>query len=693
MGKEEAKTSPALKLALTGALTCLMSAYVIVVRMSKREGDYAYDPKTIILSSELLKIAISAASLRFQMARDPTGDGEGFYRPTRRTVLLFCVPGLLYFVNNQVPFYALLYLSPGPYQVMAQLKVLTTAVAFRTMLQRHLTLTKWGALGILFIGCSVASLKGDVGELFEQPWQGHALVVLQCSISAIAAVFSEYMLKKTGQSIHVQNIQMYSSSVVFALITLSNTGKAPAAWFAGHNAASCAAIVLNSCTGLVTSAIMKYADNIVKTFAVSGSLFLVSGASFFLFDEAIEAQLVVGALLAAVSIYVYSFGADFLWVADTWILGDCGPCFGGGRREGGKRVREASRLQKSMTGAIVGLVFAIVLTMQAFSSSYEAPRAADVPAQVVTLPRAPAPEREAATGAGARGTDPEPDRPAARPAAPASVGIPPRRYAKPAAGSLAREPGPLGRRVGPGAAAPKAEPAGAKPRIPPRINDAKLVEKVQKTIARPANPAYGATWKGRGGARDCGEYCIIIPTWTGHFPDVTRFMQSVMVHADPADNFRIRLVVGDNKEKAELEKRLAKLKTCGVNWQIDALEAILKSFKISKSATNLFRARGHVLRPRAGPPSLHSSLGVVCCCTLPGRGPEIPVHILSRTPRGQLQDPSHPTTTSPPRRPGSQSPGRRRVGSSSARSSSRRTKAKHRRRETWGNASSVASRR
>ena len=155
----------------------------------------------------------------------------------------------------------------------------------------------------------------------------------------------------------------------------------------------------------------------------------------------------------------------------------------------------------------------------------------------------------------------------------------------------------------------------------------------------------------------------------------------------------IGLVVGDNKEKAELEKRLAKLKTCGVNWQIDALEAILKSFKISKSATNLFRARGHVLRPRAGPPSLHSSLGVVCCCTLPGRGPEIPVHILSRTPRGQLQDPSHPTTTSPPRRPGSQSPGRRRVGSSSARSSSRRTKAKHRRRETWGNASSVASRR
>ena len=90
-----------------------------------------------------------------------------------------------------MPFYALLYLSPGPYQVMAQLKVLTTAVAFRAMLQRHLTLTKWGALGILFVGCSIASLKGDVGELFEQPWQGHALVVLQCSISAIAAVFSE----------------------------------------------------------------------------------------------------------------------------------------------------------------------------------------------------------------------------------------------------------------------------------------------------------------------------------------------------------------------------------------------------------------------------------------------------------------------------------------------------------------------
>ena len=51
---------------------------------------------------------------------------------------------------------------------------------------------------------------------------------------------------------------------------------------------------------------------------------------------------------------------------------------------------------------------------------------------------------------------------------------------------------------------------------------------------------------------------------------------------------------------------------------------------------------------------------------------------------------SSPSPGLPPTAPPS---GRRGVSSSSARSSSRRTKAKHRRRETWGNASSVASRR
>jgi hypothetical protein len=56
--------------------------------------------------------------------------------PSHYTGLLFALPGLLYFVNNNIPFYCLLYLDPASYMVLQQLKIGTTAVAFRILMGR-----------------------------------------------------------------------------------------------------------------------------------------------------------------------------------------------------------------------------------------------------------------------------------------------------------------------------------------------------------------------------------------------------------------------------------------------------------------------------------------------------------------------------------------------------------------------------
>lgn len=73
---------------------------------------------------------------------------------------------------------------------------------------------------MLLLGCAVSQLRGDLQSLMDASSIGYALVVAQCTISAVAAVFSEKLLKETHQSIHLQNLQLYVYGVLFSLLNM-----------------------------------------------------------------------------------------------------------------------------------------------------------------------------------------------------------------------------------------------------------------------------------------------------------------------------------------------------------------------------------------------------------------------------------------------------------------------------------------
>eukprot|EP00240_Pyramimonas_obovata_P016148 CAMPEP_0118931652 /NCGR_PEP_ID=MMETSP1169-20130426/7917_1 /TAXON_ID=36882 /ORGANISM="Pyramimonas obovata, Strain CCMP722" /LENGTH=295 /DNA_ID=CAMNT_0006874175 /DNA_START=363 /DNA_END=1250 /DNA_ORIENTATION=+ len=223
-----------------------------------------------------------------------------------KTALLFSLPGLLYFVNNNIPFYCLMYLDPPSYQVLQQLKIGTTAVAFRLLMGRKLTSQKWVALGLLLLGCALSQLKwGNIGELFASSSLGYTLVTMQCSISATAAVISEKLLKETKQSIHLQNLQMYLYGVLFSCMNMYAEGVAVQHWARGYNFWAVMSVLCLSLTGLATSAVMKYADNLIKVFALAGSMIFTTVASALLFGTVITLLFMLGTLVACLSCYLY----------------------------------------------------------------------------------------------------------------------------------------------------------------------------------------------------------------------------------------------------------------------------------------------------------------------------------------------------------------------------------------------------
>eukprot|EP00793_Prasinoderma_coloniale_P006610 PRCOL_00001440-RA len=235
------------------------------------------------------------------------------------TLLLFGAPSLLYFVNNNVAFWCLHFLDPGSYAVLIQLKVATTAVAFRAAFgrTRPIGARRWAALLLLLLGCAASQLRTSVRETLAQPLMGYVLVLTQCTISAVASIYTEWLLKRSSQSIYLQNLQMYVYGTLFGLAALASKGLTPVDLIEGWNAAAFVSMGLLAFSGLTVSAIMKYADNLVKVFATAGSMFLTSGLSALMFSTPVYATQLAGIVVASVALYIYASSPTPTNVAPT----------------------------------------------------------------------------------------------------------------------------------------------------------------------------------------------------------------------------------------------------------------------------------------------------------------------------------------------------------------------------------------
>ena len=105
-------------------LSCLNS---LLVRLSKREGVFAYKTVLVPLLSECLKLVLSVLSY-------VTTEGtlaEAVDAVLWTNSLRYALPSLCYLVQNNLVFVALHYLEPPVFQLMSNLKILSTALLFR----------------------------------------------------------------------------------------------------------------------------------------------------------------------------------------------------------------------------------------------------------------------------------------------------------------------------------------------------------------------------------------------------------------------------------------------------------------------------------------------------------------------------------------------------------------------------------
>ncbi|XP_074317567.1 CMP-sialic acid transporter 1-like isoform X2 [Silene latifolia] len=234
-----------------------------------------------------------------------------------KTVRLFPIPSIIYLIHNNVQFATLTYVDTSTYQIMGNLKIVSTGILFRLFLKKKLSNVQWMGIILLAIGTTTSQVKGcgepSCDSLFSSPIQGYLFGILSACLSALAGVYTEFLMKKNNDSLYWQNVQLYTFGTLFNMARLIvddfRSGFQKGAWwqrlFDGYSLTTWLVVLNLGSSGLLVSWLMKYADNIVKVYSTSMAMLLTMVLSVYLFNFKPTLQLFLGIIICMMSVHMY----------------------------------------------------------------------------------------------------------------------------------------------------------------------------------------------------------------------------------------------------------------------------------------------------------------------------------------------------------------------------------------------------
>eukprot|EP01120_Amphizonella_sp_Union-15-10_P013524 TRINITY_DN6279_c0_g1_i1.p1 TRINITY_DN6279_c0_g1~~TRINITY_DN6279_c0_g1_i1.p1 ORF type:complete len:354 (-),score=34.41 TRINITY_DN6279_c0_g1_i1:203-1264(-) len=296
------------------ALVVQNTLLVLLMRHSRTIDGEKYLASTAVLLAEVLKVIICVTVV---LVENPNQALSNLFQIVLSSdVLKLSIPSGLYAIQNNLLYIALSNLEAAPYQVIYQLKVITTALFSVVMLNKKLVASKWFSLLLLMIGVALVQLSLDRNTErqnshpnLQNPLLGLAAVLASCITSGFAGVYFEKILKGTSPTLWVRNIQLGIFGILFSGIYMVVNDYEPllkSGFFQGYNTITVLVVIIQAVGGLIIALVVKYADNILKGFGSGISIVLSSVISIYLFDFQPTMKFIVGALLVVIAVYIYS---------------------------------------------------------------------------------------------------------------------------------------------------------------------------------------------------------------------------------------------------------------------------------------------------------------------------------------------------------------------------------------------------
>mmetsp|Transcript_5255 Transcript_5255/g.11421 ORF Transcript_5255/g.11421 Transcript_5255/m.11421 type:complete len:428 (-) Transcript_5255:249-1532(-) len=317
------------------------------------DGSFPFHESSAVLLAEfgklILALLLLARAYFCQSVSSPLSNDPRF-QLTSRIVLEMAVPGLLYTVSNILSYTTVGLLGSTNYQLFSNMKIIITALTFRSMIQKRLKVIQWVCLVFLTAGLLVASTGHNPCNSSEKDHEanstarlssGFAMMVVLSLTSSFAGVYSELKLKKAPQHPMLQNALMYAWSCLICLVQYfyktrvysqlvsglydgNDSGGGGGTFFQGFSFALWGSVFTNALYGQVVALVLYYCDNIVKVFANSVTVFGSALFDHFLFHKRMTSQVGIAGSIVVFSIIIYYGDHSLLLKEDSDFFASAG---------------------------------------------------------------------------------------------------------------------------------------------------------------------------------------------------------------------------------------------------------------------------------------------------------------------------------------------------------------------------------
>jgi UDP-sugar transporter A1/2/3 len=307
----------------------------------------------VVVCTEALKILVSFGAIGVEKRGIAAGFSYLLEEMSSKPILwrILLIPAILYTVQNNIVLLAIEYLDTGTYSILRQLKIPITAILWVLFMKARLSRTKWISLVVLMVGVMMVQtssyensvhisntysiLTGLFCVIASCLTSGESLVclvfffILACSPVALntvsmlkllprsllgfAAVYFEKIIKSSehASNLWTINFMLASISTVLAILAcLSNqwTEVLELGFFHGYDWIVILLVVLGACDGLVVALVVKYTDNIAKSFAASLAIVVTCLAALYSGDFVLTQQFFFGGFAVVGASFIYAIG-------------------------------------------------------------------------------------------------------------------------------------------------------------------------------------------------------------------------------------------------------------------------------------------------------------------------------------------------------------------------------------------------
>ncbi len=234
---------------------------------------------------------------------------SSFFEPLNQTIVFkIFLLAVLYAINNNVQFYIFLEADPGNINLMKSFSALVTAVSLWMFFSKPMNSLQWKVIILQVIGLVIVQYDPKKEQLVLSI-HSYLLLIGSVGITSLSGILNEKQLKGFPASMHIQNSVLYIFGTIlnFLIFMLlpppgSNTH---VPFFHGFSIGALLIVICNSLMGIAITAVYKYADVIVKTFATAVTTCTLFIVSPIVFRTETQLQAVMGCVVVFIATYIF----------------------------------------------------------------------------------------------------------------------------------------------------------------------------------------------------------------------------------------------------------------------------------------------------------------------------------------------------------------------------------------------------